>query len=110
VRVEVLRSPLAGEPVEGALVDVSRHGFRVQIPAAVSPNDALHVCVRDTRSGMDLMLRGTVRWVQEEDDGTWSAGCLAIEPLSWETLGELFLNGILTPPAEDAEPVAQKPT
>jgi hypothetical protein len=77
------------------LLDISRNGFCVQISAPVMEEEGVVLRLHDDNSGMDLTLAGTVRWQREQDDGAWAIGCSADHELAWETLGELFLNGIL---------------
>lgn len=81
--------------LQALLIDISRNGFCVQIAAPLADEEAVVLRLRDDNSGMDLTLAGTVRWQREQDDGAWSIGCSADQELAWETLGELFLNGIL---------------
>lgn len=77
------------------LLDISRNGFCVQTTRPVTTEEPVVLRLHDDNSGMDLTLAGTVRWSREGDDGAWSIGCVADQELAWETLGELFLNGIL---------------
>ena len=46
-------------------------------------------------SGVSLALPGKVCWQRPEDGDTWQLGCLCSQQVDWETLGELFLTGVL---------------
>lgn len=77
------------------LLDISRNGFCVQTNRPLAEDESVVLRLHDDNSGMDLTLAGTVRWLREQDGKGWSIGCSADQELAWETLGELFLNGIL---------------
>jgi hypothetical protein len=81
--------------LQGMLIDISRQGFCVAVANPLAEDEAVVLRLHDDNSGMDLTLAGTVRWSRESNDGRWSVGCSADQELAWETLGELFLNGIL---------------
>jgi len=85
----------AGDVHHATLIDISRHGFCVQTSTPLDDEEAVVLRLRDDNSGMDLTLAGTVRWQREPKNDTWLIGCSADQELAWETLGELFLNGIL---------------
>ncbi len=95
-RVELRRSA-ANLPAlpEVAVVDFSRSGFRLSVTEPLAARESVTLRLVDERSGMDLTLPGIVRWQRREADGTWSVGCHCDRELDWETLGELFLGGIL---------------
>jgi hypothetical protein len=96
VQVEVERKP-GSQPamVWADLRNLSRNGFQIQTPVALEIQEhiTLHLCIKT--SGFRLVLPGTVRWQRPEDDA-WLLGCLSDEPVDWESLGELFLNQILS--------------
>ena len=84
------------EVVEAELLDLSRQGARLRAEAALGENEILTICVRAGQPALDLDLTGAVRWRKQEADSRWSYGCEFKEELPLETLGELFLRGILS--------------
>ena len=95
-RVEIQRSAAGGSaPVEAQLVDLSRHGVRLQVAVPLTTEESVTVRLCDEPSGIDLTLPATVQWQSPEGDQGWSLGCLFDRPMEWETLGELFLNELL---------------
>jgi hypothetical protein len=106
IKLELLRA--AGElprVVAAELLDLSRHGARLRAEAALGQGEVCSICVTATEPGpgpdLDLHLTAVVRWRQQESGGRWLYGCEFKGELSLETLGELFLCGILStrPPA-----------
>lgn len=82
--------------LQAMLIDISRNGFCVEVAKPLAEEETVVLRLHDDNSGMDLTLAGTVRWSREsEEGGGWATGCSADQELAWETLGELFLNGIL---------------
>ena len=86
-------------PVTAGLLDLSREGFQLQTGTPLDVGEAVAITVPLERPGLGLRLTGTVRW-QEPDgeaagEARWRCGCLIATPLDWETLGELFLAGVL---------------
>jgi len=77
------------------MVDLSRHGVRLQVTVPLTTEDPITVRLREESSGIDLTLPATVQWQNPEGDRKWSLGCLFDQPMEWETLGELFLNELL---------------
>ncbi|HVX16219.1 MAG TPA: PilZ domain-containing protein [Pirellulales bacterium] len=87
--------------VAAELLDLSRQGTRLRTEAVLAPNEVLSICLRSDEPALDLNLTGVVRWRQQEATGRWLHGCEFKGELSLETLGELFLCGVLStrPPA-----------
>lgn len=83
-------------PVQAELRDLSRNGFQVKLPVPAETRAPLSLRLRIEGSGIDVTLRGIVRWQRPTEDGAWLAGCEADCPIDWETLGDLFLGGILS--------------
>lgn len=78
------------------LADVSRQGLKLILDANM-PNDArIRLCLEQPANRFSVTLPVTVRWSRLEDDGRWGVGCVFDRELSWELMGELFLNGILS--------------
>jgi hypothetical protein len=77
------------------LADFSRNGAGLVTSAPAIDGERVTVRIRLTESGLDLSLAGTVRWQREQPKGCWFVGCEFEEPVSLETLGELFLREIL---------------
>jgi hypothetical protein len=82
--------------VQAELLDLSRSGYQVKVPAPLNTQSPLNLRICIEASQIGLTLSGTVRWQRPTEDGTWLAGCESDRPLEWETLGELFLSGVLS--------------
>jgi len=94
--VSVRRSaPQSPGPLEAALVDLSRDGFRVRSLEPLEIGESVSIEIFEESSKLSVSLAGVVRWRLEDGDGGWLAGCQAKRQLDWETLGELFLNRVL---------------
>jgi len=95
VRVERAagQSPSA---LDAELLDLSRAGFRLRVPYSLVVGECVTLRLRHAQAGIDLALPGKVRWQHADKHGAWLAGCAADCPAAWETLGELFLNNILS--------------
>jgi hypothetical protein len=98
--------------IEVGLLDLSRDGARFRSSVPLAEAEAITVRIDDERSGLRLTRSGTVRWTRPDGGGTWSVGCRFSRPLEWETLGELFLNEVLSqaPPARQAPQPAPAPS
>jgi PilZ domain-containing protein len=89
------------ECLDAELVDFARNGARLRIVdsagsawLAEGARAVLHV--RSLRPGVDIGLPGTVRWRRGDGPGLWLIGCEFDQEVPLETLGELFLNEILS--------------
>jgi hypothetical protein len=82
-------------PLEAELLNLSRHGFqlRMTVPLVMGESVALRLSVE--KGNLDATLPGTVQWQSPDGGETWLVGCQTTRAIAWETLGELFLNGIL---------------
>ena len=89
-------APSLSEPIEVELVDLSRGGVQFRSGVPLSVGETIRVQLQDAKSGLELNRQGTVRWTKALGPGTWSIGCRFFEPVDWETLGELFLNDVLS--------------
>ncbi len=96
VTVEVRCSPggLANS-VYAELINLSREGFQLRLPAILTEQETVVMRVTAPDHGVDVMFPAIVRWLREESDGNWMAGCQTSWQLDLETLGELFLSEIL---------------
>lgn len=101
-------------PVE--LIDFARNGAQLRIaggPASNCPvaDEKVVLELRSQKAGLDIRLPGTIRWQQAEGPGRWLVGCEFDAEVSLETLGELFLNEILSDgrSAHDESPLAVEP-
>ena len=83
-------------PTSARLLDLSRHGFRLRCPLGLALGEELRLELRREQCGLDLALRGSIRWRQGEASGAFVLGCESAQPLDWETLGELFLHRVLS--------------
>jgi len=97
LHVQVQRAAQASPRViDAELLDFSRSGFRLRLPAPLDVKEPITLRVGEEKAGIDLTLSGIVRWRRAEHGGTWLLGCATDHPTDWETLGELFLNKILS--------------
>jgi hypothetical protein len=94
IRAEVDRS--GGDAIEARLHNLSRTGFQLQVPVALMIGEAVRLQLHIEGRGLVLSLPSTVQWQRPAGDDTWLAGCQCEQPVDWESLGELFLNGILS--------------
>lgn len=88
----------ASEPpvlVDAALINFSRSGYQVRTATPLVPGDAVVLRLTAPESGFQTALPGVVRWQQPETGPCWLVGCQCEDEVAWETLGELFLHGIL---------------
>ena len=94
--VEVHRASAAMPgPVEAELVNLSRQGFQLRMSVPLTIQESIGVRLRVQQANLDVTLPGIVQWQQSDDGGKWLVGCQAVHEVEWETLGELFLNGVL---------------
>jgi hypothetical protein len=81
---------------DAELADVSRQGLKLILAARLPEDSRAELCLEQPANQFRVALPVTVRWARVMDDGRWSAGCIFDQELSWELMGELFLNGILS--------------
>ena len=81
--------------ISAELVDCSRSGFRLRLAAPVEVKEVLTLQIREKQSELHLTLSGVVQWQCCDGPHSWLIGCKTSAELAWETLGELFLTGIL---------------
>lgn len=94
------RSPRA---VTAAVVDFSRQGTRLTVAHPLDPAEPVVMRFHDRGIGLDLDLPGAVRWQVPQADH-WLVGCQFHEEVSMETLGELFLRGLLSQQPASSSP------
>jgi hypothetical protein len=82
--------------VSAELGDVSRQGLKLIVDGQFPEGVQIRLHLEQPSTHFHVTLPGTVRWSHLQDDGRWAAGCLFDQELSWELMGELFLNGILS--------------
>jgi hypothetical protein len=98
--IEMRRAP--GELPQTApaeILDLSRQGARLRAGVALGEHEVVTIYLASGKSSklaLDLHLTGAVRWRKQEADGRWLYGCEFKDELPLETLGELFLCGILS--------------
>lgn len=80
---------------EVKLVDFSRHGVQLRMTSPLEPETSLIVHIQDASADLDIVLPGRIRWQRGFKDGYWHAGCIFDEAVGYETMGELFLHGVL---------------
>jgi hypothetical protein len=81
--------------MDAQLADISRRGLRVKTCFPLQMNEAITVRIEHPASALSVVVAGVVRWQKGEEDN-WSIGCQFNSPLELATLGELFLNDILS--------------
>lgn len=81
---------------DAQLVDLSRRGARLLVNVPPAENEPIVFRLADQRTGLDLSLPGAVRWLTKQVDDRWLIGCEFHTEVPLETLGELFLCGILS--------------
>lgn len=85
----------SARPLDVELVDLSRQGLKLHLDAKLPVDARLKLKIVQPANQFTLNVPVTVRWSRQDESGRWSAGCLFDQELSWEAMGELFLNGIL---------------
>jgi hypothetical protein len=97
IEVAVVRAG-GGEavPLTAELVDLSRHGARLRAEMALAEDEPITIFLSKESTGLDLAFPGAVRWRSREEASRWVYGCQFNEEVPLETLGELFLAGILS--------------
>ena len=81
--------------LDAELADFSRNGAGLFTSEPAVDGERVTVRIRHAESGLDLSLAGSLRWQREHHESRWLLGCEFEEPVSLETLGELFLSEIL---------------
>ncbi len=84
----------SGRIIEAELRDLSRQGCQLRVPTPLANGEPVIVRIEQEDSGLQLTIEGTIRW-QRPGEGAWFVGCQASREIDWESLGELFLSGIL---------------
>ena len=92
---EVRVAQASGKVVEAELRDLSRQGCQLRVPVPMAVGEPMIVWIEHSESNLQLTIEGTARW-QRPHDGNWLVGCQAAQEIDWESLGELFLSGILS--------------
>ena len=81
--------------LQAELLNFSRNGFLLRTAVALQMHESIVGRLRNDEPAIDLTLSAEVRWREREAGGSWLSGCQFPQQVSWETLGELFLSGIL---------------
>ena len=92
IEVEVGDPPAS---VKAELVNLSRDGFQLRLPLPLNKSDPITMRLCEPASGLCLTLSGVVRWRCAEQSGTWLLGCQSDRRVDLETMGEMFLSGVL---------------
>jgi hypothetical protein len=97
LRVQVQRSA-SDDPgwFDAELNNLSRDGFQLLATSSLPVGDSIVVRICVQAAGIDLAIKAEVRWRQSEGPGLWAIGCRSLDQVQWETLGELFLSGVLS--------------
>lgn len=77
------------------LIDLSRNGAQLCCERQLEHGEPISLRLQIESSDLDVTLRGKVRWQHKEEDA-YSIGCQFDDEIDWETLGELFLSGVLS--------------
>lgn len=104
LRVQIERcSEHSSGVFEAELNNLSRNGFQLLTSLPLQVGESIIVRIHAQPSGVELALSAQVRWRTAEDAGRWVVGCQSSDQVDWETLGELFLNGVLATDAASAQ-------
>ena len=96
-QLQVLRQPGQKPQVFAAeLVDLSRLGAQFICSTSLETDEAIVLQIILPSSSLDVRLPAKVRWERPESDGLLAIGCVLDDEMDWETLGEMFLNGVLS--------------
>lgn len=98
------------ELLDAELLDLSRSGIRFRAAAPLSVGESVRVRLAHDASGLLLVRSATVQWIGGDREGARSVGCHFDRPVEWETLGEFFLNGILSTDPPLPKPETPVPT
>jgi Tfp pilus assembly protein PilZ len=85
----------AAPPISSLLVDMSRKGMQILADVSLEIGEKITVFLREPSAELEVQLSGKVQWQRGTDDQQFVIGCQFDEDVNWETLGELFLSGIL---------------
>jgi hypothetical protein len=90
-----IKSADARESVIAELVDLSRQGLKAVCDHQFRNGASVGVEIQLPTTSMQLSPSAKIRWCRIQEDGRWAVGLLFDQELSWEAMGELFLNGVL---------------
>ncbi len=82
-------------PISAQLLDCTREELRLLLAVPLELRERIRVRLRDESSGLQLDVAGSITAQREKAPDGWSVTCRFDHELDWETLGELFLCGIL---------------
>jgi hypothetical protein len=82
-------------PMSAQLLDCTREELRLLVAAPLELRERVRVRLRDVSSGLQLDVAGSITSRSDATPDGWSVTCRFDHELDWETLGELFLCGIL---------------
>ena len=82
-------------PVSAQLLDCTREELRLLLAVPLDLRECIRVRLRDESSGLQLDVSGAITARSDQTPDGWSVTCRFDHELDWETLGELFLCGIL---------------
>jgi hypothetical protein len=87
----------AGQPslLSAQLLDCTREELRLRVAVPLELRERIRVRLRDESSALQLDVAGAITTRRDEASQGWSVTCRFDHELDWETLGELFLCGIL---------------
>src|SRR5690242_5342380 len=94
--VLVLTNASTGQTWRALLGDLSRNGLKAFGPTDLSSGMTLQVHAEFPSGLIQFAKVATVRWSKSESDGQRSVGLEFDAELSWEVMGEMFLNNILS--------------
>lgn len=96
------RSP---DVLAARLLDFSRQGAKLELPTSLVLAETVMLRLCPAQKQMEWEFPANVLWQRAVESGAWLVGCRFSVEVSFETLGELFLNGILSD-KPSASPVA----
>lgn len=94
--VEIERSDKCDPATIPALVvDFSRHGMQVRVAVPPDVGETVTLRLVDEKNDFRVRIPATVQWHRPVTDVTIAVGFRFVEKIDWETMGEMFLTGIL---------------
>lgn len=90
------------ERLECTLVNLSRHGARLEIPADLEEGDHFVLEIKSLKCDLLIRERARVQWAEKSiSNGHCIVGSKLEGDISWETMGELFLLDAISPNEHD---------
>ena len=96
-QIQVQRQPgQKPQNIAAELVDLSRRGGQFVCSTSLEMDEPIVLHIMLPSSSLEVRLSAKVRWERPASDGLFAVGCILDDEMDWETLGEMFLNGVLS--------------